>query len=572
MKRKTFIFIISIIMIFTFSGLFPAATAASLDNAETGVYSEPGVVAAEYDISGTTLERNEVLPRSYSSRALGYTTGVRRQSGQDCWTFGSLATLETFTLKKNATYEQKYAGEWLSPLHMNYWGTSHNLDYGWQRTLTQGGYPYISMGYLMSWQGSVLESDYPYISGDTYLEDFTGYDKQPRVQIAATSIIYLDPKDRYTIKKAIYDYGAVTGNYNHRGNYYNPDTYAYYFNQTGLPISSLSGHCISVVGWDDDFSKYNFLNNSTIINNGAWLCKNSYGSDWGDNGFFWISYEDTYLFSDNFGYSYALTSTRQMTSITKMYQNEIYGSIFDFDINTDHIARSGKTYDSITYANVYNFEDGFNRIEDIIIESASIGTKYELYDIPLDNNVPSSDESTWNYIAGTTSEYTGYVRINCNDYMIEDGRRAIGVKVYKNTDGTLKLGCDEWLKSGGRFLFIPNTQKGQSYIIGTENGTVDLLDYYSENLELDDQPDTIGSTFVIKVVASQKHNFGCVHKDNKMSISDATLIQEYAAKLVDFDSEQHYLADVNYDGSVDISDATVIQQMLAKIVPIPNVI
>ncbi len=36
-------------------------------------------------------------------------------------------------------------------------------------------------------------------------------------------------------------------------------------------------HAVSIVGWDDAKQ--------------AWLCKNSYGRDWGENGFFWLSYE-----------------------------------------------------------------------------------------------------------------------------------------------------------------------------------------------------------------------------------------------------------------------------------------
>ncbi|WP_158239034.1 C1 family peptidase [Streptomyces barkulensis] len=37
-----------------------------------------------------------------------------------------------------------------------------------------------------------------------------------------------------------------------------------------------SGHCVCVVGYDDDKK--------------AWLCKNSWGSGWGEGGYFWIAY------------------------------------------------------------------------------------------------------------------------------------------------------------------------------------------------------------------------------------------------------------------------------------------
>ena len=50
---------------------------------------------------------------------------------------------------------------------------------------------------------------------------------------------------------------------------------------------------VSVVGWDDDYSRDNFSTDESKWpnNNGAWLCKNSYGKGAGEEGFFWLSYE-----------------------------------------------------------------------------------------------------------------------------------------------------------------------------------------------------------------------------------------------------------------------------------------
>ena len=56
-----------------------------------------------------------------------------------------------------------------------------------------------------------------------------------------------------------------------------------------------SNHLITIVGWDDDYSVDNFDSWDYPDENGAWLCKNSWGTDWGDRGYYWISYEDYYF-------------------------------------------------------------------------------------------------------------------------------------------------------------------------------------------------------------------------------------------------------------------------------------
>ena len=64
--------------------------------------------------------------------------------------------------------------------------------------------------------------------------------------------------------------------------YYDPETTKY----SGI------NHAVSVVGWDDNYSKSNFLAGYQPKKNGAWLVKGSWGVSSGTDGYYWISYEE----------------------------------------------------------------------------------------------------------------------------------------------------------------------------------------------------------------------------------------------------------------------------------------
>ena len=60
-------------------------------------------------------------------------------------------------------------------------------------------------------------------------------------------------------------------------------------------FADIQNHAVSIIGWDDNFSKDNFPLNNRPKSDGAYLAMNSWGRGWGDNGCFWISYEDNWV-------------------------------------------------------------------------------------------------------------------------------------------------------------------------------------------------------------------------------------------------------------------------------------
>ncbi len=254
------------------------------------------------------LRRAETdLPASFDLRALGKVTPVRDQGPcGSCWTFGTYGSLESTCLPAES------------------WDFSENnlKDLaGFDLGPCDGGDDLMATAYLARWSGPVSEADDPYnaFSGVSPL----GLPVRMHVQNVYALPDRTGPLDNDAIKAALMTYGAVNISMYWSDSSFNGSTNAYYYRGKAQP-----NHSVTLVGWDDNYDKSNFRPQPP--GNGAFIIKNSWGDSWGDYGYFYISYYDTWAG----GYARIFTA-EPLSDYDVIYQYDPLGWVDNVGYGTD---------------------------------------------------------------------------------------------------------------------------------------------------------------------------------------------------------------------------------------------
>jgi hypothetical protein len=179
-----------------------------------------------------------------------------------CWAFASYGALESNILMSGGPVEN---------FSENHLITNH----GFELDPCEGGNYGMSAAYMSRLDGPVNEIDdpYPYSilgSGGTTPD---GYDRPYFLRDSSR----LDTDNE--IKNALMTTGALATDMYYGASYLRSSDNTYYYNGPASP-----NHGITIVGWDDT--------KETAGGTGAWRIKNSWGPSWGDDGYFWLSYND----------------------------------------------------------------------------------------------------------------------------------------------------------------------------------------------------------------------------------------------------------------------------------------
>ena len=247
---------------------------------------------ADSDTGSVGGARAASYPAKYDPRG-SLAIPVRNQKPSNmCWAYTLASNLEISFLRAGAGLFD------LSEEHLAYFfanrqndplGNTPNDRNNVLHSYRDGGNQTLAAIFLSSWSGMALEAQVPYETNEDHTLDS---DSVPSLGMAYTTSAYLENAafSSYSVQKIknlISEYGSVSMSFGMYDSYYNPRTYAYSY-----PGSAGVNHAITLVGWDDNFAKENFNSNCNVTSNGAWIVRNSWGNTWGDEGYFYLSYEN----------------------------------------------------------------------------------------------------------------------------------------------------------------------------------------------------------------------------------------------------------------------------------------
>ena len=296
------------------------------------------------DTSEIPMGRAVSYPSYYNAAQQGYVTSVKDQNPYGmCWAFAMAAVLETSLLTQGAgTYDLSeehlayfFANRNNDPLGNTAGDVNHHYgtdDYG-NVDYHEGGNDLLASIFLSTWSGMTREEDVPLATDSTHTQK-TGVIPDASKEYDAVAYLknaYFSDYSVNAMKSLLTANKAVAVMYNAQNAYYNANTAAYSYPEETDDVN----HVVTVVGWDDNYSAKNFNASSNVKNNGAWIVKNSWGANWGKDGYFYMSYEDGSLcelvsatasrnpeYSNNYfydGYS-GLTSMKLLRIFIKLLQ------------------------------------------------------------------------------------------------------------------------------------------------------------------------------------------------------------------------------------------------------------
>ncbi|MDD6266132.1 MAG: C1 family peptidase, partial [Clostridia bacterium] len=497
--------LISVLMILTASAsIFRVALSAASEN-ESETVADSGIT----DSGDRKLNYREVtdyeLPEyvyrgpqmagtqdsSFDSREAGLTTSVKNQRPYgSCWAFSAISVAESSILATGATINggEKVSTDTIdfSELHLAYFFYHYAADplglTAGDMTVNTSSASFLDVGgnnmfttfALAQWRGCSVEAVAPYTNASAalVLDSSSAFSKTAHLKCA----FWIDVRNFQIMKHMITNYGAVSVSYRHEDSYFNEQTSAYCIGTQG------SNHAVTVIGWDDNYDRMNFSAACRPAANGAWLVKNSWGSDWGNEGTFWLSYYDASL-CDASGYGHT-------GFVFVMEDGDTYDKNYQYDGSCGIASTSGDItgLGQVAYvANIFQVQGSeqspFELIEavGIGVDSANVSYSVQIYKLPCwpehqnfydqtngvypDSGTPMLEKPTTGII-----QFPGFCTIPLNQTIALAKGEIFSVVFTLWAPTTISVFVDQTYTNGNWVSFVSRTSPNQSFY-GYKNGS-----------------------------------------------------------------------------------------------------
>jgi C1A family cysteine protease len=404
----------------------------------------PSPLDLSHLVSGSAerkFPRGAVTNTSYDLRDLGRVTAVKDQgTNGTCWSFASYGSMESCLL--------------LSP------GESHDFSEnnmvnlaGFDWGFDDGGNADMATAYLARWRGPVNESDDPYPNSTNIITGLAPVKHVQSVELIGRRITSMANND---IKEAVTNRGAVYVSMCWSYASYNEFSAAYY-----KATPDTANHAVAIVGWNDNYSRTNFAAPQPS-GDGAFIARNSWGTFWGEAGYFYVSYYDP-VFARSA--SYVFCNAENTNLCAQVYQYDPLGWVTSLGYSTTNAWS----------ANIFTTTNS-GELSGVGFYATSSNITYNLY-VYADVAAGQPVNGTLRASQSGSLTNAGYYTIALSNPISLSSGRIFSVVVRISTPSYSYPIAVEYALAG--YSSQATASSGQSYMSADGSAWVDITSYYS---------------------------------------------------------------------------------------------